>query len=283
MTKGNWAWVCVACGNEYPPLEYPPRECVICVDQRQFVPASGQRWMRLDDPALNDRRLTVDEVAPDLYSLQLTPTLGIGQRALFVRTRDGNVLWEPPGFVGESLVRWLEANGGIRAIASSHPHLVGASVSLSHLMGNVPVLFNGADYRWITRPDPVVELWSDRHGVVEGVELVQCGGHFPGSSVLLVAPGDRPGAILTGDTVMVGADRRSVSFMRSYPNLIPLSPRLVRGIADTLESLPFESIHGGFPGQDVMASGAHVVRYSADRYIGWITDTIRDPDDPDDD
>lgn len=280
MTNGDSPWICVACGNEFPPAADPPPECLICVDERQHVPADGQQWVRLDDPRHNDRTLSVDEIAPDLYSLQLSPTVGIGQRALFVRTPSGNVLWEPPGFVGAPLLDWITDHGGICAIASSHPHLVGASVSLSHLLGRVPVLFNRADARWITRADPVIELWSERHLVAEGAELVQCGGHFPGSSVLLLGGNDRQGAILTGDTLMVGADRRTVSFMRSYPNLIPLPERLVRGIADTVDALPFDRIHGGFPGHDVMENGREIVRFSADRYIGWITDAIQDPDDP---
>lgn len=273
-------WICVACGNEFAPAAEPPRECLICVDERQFVPADGQRWVRLDDPEHGHRTLTVDEIAPELYSLQLTPTVGIGQRTLFARTPSGNVLWEPPGYVGAPLLDWITEHGGVCAIASSHPHLVGASVSLSHLLGDVPVFFNRLDARWVTREDPAIRLWSDRQVVADGAELVQCGGHFPGSSVLLLDPAGRPGAILTGDTMMVGADRRSVSFMRSYPNLIPLSERVVRGIADTVDWLPFDRIHGGFPGHDVITGGPGVVRFSADRYIGWITDAIRDPDEP---
>ncbi|NLE81309.1 MAG: hydrolase [Rhodococcus sp.] len=280
MTNGASAWICVTCGNEFSPAAAPPAECLICVDERQHVPAEGQQWVRLDDPGHNDRALAVDEIAPGLFSLCLSPTVGIGQRAFFVKTPAGNVLWEPPGFVGAPLLDWIAEHGGVSAIASSHPHLVGASVSLSHLLGNVPVYFNRADSRWITREDSVIEPWSGRHVVTEGVELVQCGGHFPGSSVLLLTGADRPGAILTGDTLMVGADRRSVSFMRSYPNLIPLPERLVRGIADTVDALPFDRIHGGFPGHDITENGREVVRFSADRYIGWITDVIRDPDEP---
>ena len=37
-------WICATCGNHYPEQESPPRECVICADERQWVPSSGQRW-----------------------------------------------------------------------------------------------------------------------------------------------------------------------------------------------------------------------------------------------
>jgi len=37
-------WICATCANHYPDQESPPRECVICSDERQWVPSSGQRW-----------------------------------------------------------------------------------------------------------------------------------------------------------------------------------------------------------------------------------------------
>jgi hypothetical protein len=52
----------------------------------------------------------------------------------------------------------------------------------------------------------------------------------------------------------------------------------VRKIVTALEPLAFDRLYDGFaPG--VLTHGAkESIRYSADRYIGWITDTIRDPD-----
>ena len=72
----------------------------------------------------------------------------------------------------------------------------------------------------------VVTSFSTWRGSVEllpGVTLIQCGGHFPGSAVVLVASGD--GVLLSGDTVMVtpGADR--ATFIWSAPNQLPLSGR----------------------------------------------------------
>ena len=42
------------------------------------------------------------------------------------------------------------------------------------------------------------------------------------------------GAILSGDIVQVAADLGRVSFLWSYPNMMPLSGTTVRRIADTL-------------------------------------------------
>lgn len=271
------AWICVTCGNEYPPGPTPDA-CLICDDERQYVPAEGQLWAPLDPG--ESRSVTVRNPEPGLTEFTVDPAVGIGQRTFLVQTPAGNVLWEPPGFIGPALVRELHAAGPICAIVSSHPHLVGASVSLSHLLGDPPVYVNGLDRRWITRPDPVIEFWDDTLDLAPGVSLHRCGGHFPGSCVLHVAHGaGGRGLLLTGDTMMVSPDRASVSFMRSYPNLIPLSPRLVRQIVAAVGTLTFDRVYGAFG--NVIDSGAdQAVRASAERYIGWLTDRIRDPDEP---
>ena len=42
------AFICTACGTQYPPSEAPPDACLICTDERQFVLASGQSWTTLE-------------------------------------------------------------------------------------------------------------------------------------------------------------------------------------------------------------------------------------------
>ena len=81
-----------------------------------------------------------------------------------------------------------------------------------------------------------IEYWDGKPlEMVPGVTLIQCGGHFPGSAVLHWGQGaDGKGAICVGDTLSVVMDRRYVSFMNSYPNLIPLSAADVRGIVEAI-------------------------------------------------
>ncbi|MCG7633023.1 hydrolase [Gordonia McavH-238-E] len=271
-------WMCVFCANEFPPGENPPAMCPICDDDRQWLPESGPGFMPLDETA--DNALTTDEVESGLTALTVRPSVGIGQRGFVIATSDGNILWEPPGFIGPALVEWLERHGGLAAVAASHPHLVGASVSLSHRFGRVPVYYNDFDRRWVTRPDPVIEFWTDTADLPGGVRLVRCGGHFPGSAVLhLPDAANGRGAILTGDTVKGVMQPGMVTFMRSYPNMIPLSPRLVRQIADRIGELRFDRLYDAF-GVVIDHDARGVVETSARRYIGWATDEIVDPDDP---
>ena len=66
---------------------------------------------------------------------------------------------------------------------------------------------------------------------------------------------------------MVVPDRRHVSFMRSYPNLIPLPAAAVARIAAVVEPLRFDRIYGNPGWEKVVAAGAkESVARSADRY-----------------
>ena len=61
-------------------------------------------------------------------------------------------------------------------------------------------------------------------------------------------------------------DRRFVSFMWSYPNLIPLPGAEVLRIAAALEAYPFDRILGAWWDRLVPRDGNEVVRRSAERY-----------------
>jgi len=70
---------------------------------------------------------------------------------------------------------------------------------------------------------------------------------------------------------MVGQDRRTVSFMYSYPNYIPLNAAAVQWIAAALEPFEFEQVYGAWFGQNVLSAGKQAVRYSVRRYLHAIS------------
>ena len=264
-------WICATCAIEHPDTPEPPQVCEICSDERQYVPAGGQRWTTHGELAATGHRLRFRELEPDLFGITLEPKFGIGQRGLLVRTSEGNLLWEPPGFIDEVAVAAVRALGGVAMVAASHPHLVGCAVSWSHAFGGAPFLFAEADQQWVRRPDPVVELWKGEREILPGLTLVTCGGHFPGSAVAHWAAGaGGRGALLTGDTLGVGADRASVGVMRSWVNHVPLPPRAVRRIADAVRPWHFDRLYGGFSTIDSGAEKA--VHRSLERYLLWLDD-----------
>jgi hypothetical protein len=270
-------WSCATCGIEHPDTENAPAVCAICSDERQFVPATGQRWTTQAQMAAEGYRTSVEQLERDLYALTVEPELAIGQRGLIVRTPGGNLLWEPPGYLDQEAIEAVRDLGGLTAVSASHPHLTGASIQWSHAFGGVPVLVAAADRAWIRRPDPVIELWAGVRHVLRGITFIQCGGHFAGSAVAHWTPGaGGRGALLTGDTIAIGADRASVNVMRSYVNNIPLPERAVRRIMAAIDPYPYDRLYGAFRRLD--ADARVLVTATLERYITWLRGEL--PDEP---
>ncbi|MBE9928185.1 MBL fold metallo-hydrolase [Cellulosimicrobium cellulans] len=260
-------WICRTCAVEHAER---PAVCAICADERQWVPATGQAWTTLPELAAAGERLVLEELEPDLFGLTSEPSVGIGQQAKIVRTSAGTLLWDPPGYVDDAAVEQVRALGPVVAIAASHPHMFGVQVEWSRALGGVPVLVAEADAHWVARPDPVIETWTGEREVLPGVVLSQPGGHFPGSAVVHWAAGaDGRGVLLSGDTIFANPDRTSVSFMRSYPNRIPLSAAVVLRVAERVARRPFERLYNNFEGV-IPADARAVVLRSAQRHAAWV-------------
>jgi hypothetical protein len=262
-------WICATCGNHYPDTGDPPASCVICADERQWVPKSGQRWTTHDELAADGRRSEFWEEEPGLIGIGVSPSVGIGQRALLVRTDQGNLLWDPPGFVDDEAIARVREAGGLVAVTASHPHFYGAMTEWAHAFG-ADVLVPEADRDWVTLPDPAIRTWAGQLAVLPGVTLVQCGGHFPGSAVVHWAAGaGGAGALLTGDTIFVTPGEDRLSFIWSAPNRLPLPEPLIRGILDAVRPFPFDRIYGGWAA--TIRQGARPkLEASAERYIQFL-------------
>ena len=200
----------------------------------------------------------------------VVPELAIGQRLLLAESPQGNVVWDMIPLVDDAAVEAVRARGEVRAIAISHPHYYSGMVDWSEALGGVPILLHEADSEWIMRPDPKIELWSgDAKELGGGLTLLRLGGHYPGGTVLHDA---NTSTLLSGDIVMVIPDRRFVSFMWSYPNLIPLPAAEVGRIAAALEPWPFERILGAWWNRLVPRDGSEAVRRSAARYAAALAE-----------
>jgi hypothetical protein len=66
-------------------------------------------------------------------------------------------------------------------------------------------------------------------------------------------------------------DRRSVSFMYSYPNYIPLNGQAVRRIADIVEPLAFDRIYGAWWGRNIAIDAKAAFSASVRRYLSAIS------------
>jgi glyoxylase-like metal-dependent hydrolase (beta-lactamase superfamily II) len=177
------------------------------------------------------------------------------------------VLWDCISVLDDAGRERIAELGGIAAICISHPHFYGANVEIADAFG-ARILLPHADKEWIQRPSPRIELFDEQAEPVPGLTVARIGGHFDGAAVLHWPAGSGGrGALLTGDTITVVPDRRFVSFMWSYPNLIPLDEDTVQDIARRVERFAFDRIYGGWWGRIVVADGPAAIRRSADRYV----------------
>ena len=237
---------------------------MLCEDERQFVPPTGQVWKTMDELAREGYRTEVREVEPDLFGIGVKPGVGVGQRALIVRTSAGNLLWDPPAFIDQGAIDAVRQRGGLAAVSSSHPHMYGAIVEWSHAF-DAEIVLPQVDLEWLMRPDPAVRGWSGSLEVLPGVTLIQCGGHFPGSAVAhWTADG---GALFVGDTLFVTAAGDRVSFIWSAPNRLPLPEREVRRVVDALTPYPYQRMYGGWWDPVIDHDAEGIVERSAARYI----------------
>lgn len=215
----------------------------------------------------------IRRVETGLLGIGTEPGFAIGQRALLIETPQGNVLWDCISLLDETTLMAIKALGGISAIAISHPHFYSAMVEWSHAFG-APVYLHALNRPWVMRPDANTHFWDEEQLLLPGdLTLVHCGGHFPGAAVLHWPAGaEGKGVLLTGDIINVVSDRRYVSFMYSFPNLIPLPARAVRQVVAAVEPFAYDRIYGGWWDRMVLQDAKAGVRYSAERYIRAIQD-----------
>lgn len=260
-------FICVTCGTQFAETHTQPDACPICEDERQWVPPDGQIWTTLDE-LQRDHTNRIEEIEPHLTGIGTEPIFAIGQRALLVEGEGGNVLWDCISLIDDATVMTIQERGGISAIAISHPHYYSSMIEWSRAF-NAPIYLHADDRQWVMRPDQSICFWEgETLALGEGLTLIRGGGHFPGGTMLHWAAGaDGQGALLSGDIITVVPDMGWVSFMYSYPNLIPLPPAEVRAVAATVEPFQFDRIYAAWWNRVIPSGGKDAVRRSADRYV----------------
>lgn len=261
------AYICVACGTQFPPGNEPPDRCPICEDYRQPVRREGQAWTTLEE-LRSSHQNDLREIEQGLVGIGTNPRFAIGQRALLIQTPGGNVLWDCIPLLDAPTTARVHELGGIQHIAISHPHYYSSMVDWAHEFG-ATLHLAAADREWVVHPDPSISFWSGSVEPVPGVRVVQTGGHFEGAAVL-----HWKGALLTGDIIYVlpGRDPR-VSFMRSYPMLLPLSEPLLAGLVAAVDDLEFDRIYGAWWESVIDSNAKQVFRESAELYRNWLRRT----------
>ncbi|CAG9615101.1 hypothetical protein BACCIP111899_04337 [Bacillus rhizoplanae] len=261
-------YVCTTCGVQYELCEESPASCLICNEERQYVNPLGQSWTTLE--SLQESKSYKNEIVKEvenLYSLTTSPKFAIGQNAYLVQANKYNVLWDCITYIDEETVAKINELGRIHAIALSHPHYYSTQVEWAERF-DVPIYIHEDDKEWVMRPSNRIIFWSGESlKLSEDITLYRLGGHFNGGAVLHWKSGDEGrGILLTGDIIQVAADQRWVSFMYSYPNLIPLPASKVKEMAKRVKELKFNRLYNAFH-RIVKEKANEAVQKSAKRYI----------------
>jgi len=259
------SFICTACGTQYPESASAPAQCKICNEERQYVPASGQGWTTLEKLSKSHRN-SFQEYEPGVIGLGAG--FAIGQRALLVRTAGGNMLWDCVSTLDAATVTLIKGLGGLKAIAISHPHFYTSMNEWAHAF-DCPIHLHAADKEWIVNPSSSIKLWQgDTYSPWDGVTLIRCGGHFPGGTVMHSAGGaGGRGLVCSGDILSVTTDRKWVTFMRSYPNFIPLPADTVRRIGAAMQPFQYDVLYGHYFDRVIATNAKAVVEASVTRYV----------------
>ncbi|KDQ06584.1 hypothetical protein BOTBODRAFT_39495 [Botryobasidium botryosum FD-172 SS1] len=293
--------ICITCGNQFPvtstaDIAPAPHKCRVCEDPRQFVPATGQEWttyQKLLDADTKNKFMPIDE-DDRIVRILTDPGVGISQTPIILRTPRGIAIWDCCAFLDPSTVSDIlamtSAEQPLLGIFISHPHFYGSSLTWARALG-CSIYVHERDREWWLREDGLedgrVVWWNGtKLDIVEGLSVIRCGGHFDGSSVMhwdrssskdnaagdASAPHPTSGVVLCSDTFGIAPDRRTVTFLWSYPNMLPLPPQEVTKVWSALRPLQFEDAYSSWPGVQLNGEARKKVLDGARRFIqleGW--------------
>ncbi|WWC66731.1 uncharacterized protein I206_100636 [Kwoniella pini CBS 10737] len=288
--------ICKACGTQYSKTFNLTTNCKICEDPRQFIPSTGQEWTNLYDLG-QDRKhvLLQDEIDERISFISVEPGFAINQTPILIETFNGSYIWDCSALISLPLIGFLsKLKRPLKGIAISHPHFFATSLTWARAL-RVPLYLCEDDKEWYQRLNDIeaqdhIIWWKGEKELDKGVKLIQCGGHFPGSSILywdrLSEPpppkDDLPskptpvsGIIFTADTIMVQPTQKGFSFIWSVPNLIPLRPNSILAIQDRLKYLSFHEATSSWPNRWIREDAKMALEQSVITYLaaeGWRLD-----------
>ncbi len=219
-------FICTACGTQFPESDKPPAQCPICEEERQYVPARGQTWTTLE--ALSQSHMNaLARISSRALSASAPVSRSASARCCCKRRAAMCCGIASRRSMPRPSPR-SRRSAGCKAIAISHPHFYTTMVEWAKAF-DCPVYVHAADKEWIMRPDPAIQHVGRRNARIMGRrDADPLRRSFRGGSGAALAGREQPrGIVCSGDILTVATDRKWLSFMRSYPNFIPLSAREV--------------------------------------------------------
>ena len=254
--------ICKACGTEYDSKEIKNNHCIICDDDRQYIPEGGQAWTTHHE-LIKFRSVQIKCVYNNLYELTILPSFAIGQRAFLILSESGNILWDCIPLLDESTIAFINSKGGLKGIAISHPHYYSNMQTWASTF-NCHVYIHEKDKEW-TPKNEAINLWNGEEKFLwDEIKIINTGGHFPGACILHVPFLSEGGTVFCGDSLFISRSKRHIAIMYSYPNQIPVPVSEIKRIRLLVEKYQFDSLYGAFSFQNLTSEVKNILEKSMD-------------------
>ncbi len=257
--------ICNTCGTQHP-IDYDKELCFTCDEERQYIPPEGQSWTTHTE-LLATHKNRIVELNPNLYEILISPSFAIGQRCFLVISKSGNVLWDCIPLLDSATIDFINSKGGLKAIAFSHPHYYSNMNDWANVF-QCPIYIHQKDEPYIVFKGSSISLWQGSEiNLIDDIRLINIGGHFEGSCILIIPSMSHQGTMLCGDTMYLSPSRKHFAIMYSYPNRIPLPLSKIAEIKEHLLELNFDSIYGFYSYQNLVGNGKEILKVSFERYL----------------
>ena len=237
-----FSYVCTNCGFWQRHFTVPA-SCPVCTDFRHTPSEAGFEFWREDEAA---RRITTSwrEDENGIVVFQSDPKLGIGPNGHLVSSPAGNILFESPAWFSDAALAFIEAQGGVRFLAASHPHAYGALWQVQERFAPETLAIQTADLPW-TNAFRVTHPFDERLTLAPGAELIHTGGHFDGHAVLFLRERE---TLFAGDMVKFHLHDTPVgiSTHKAFNRAIPTSHAETRRYREAVEPLAFAEVYTTF-------------------------------------
>ena len=234
-------YVCTHCGF-WQTLPVRPVSCPVCLDFRHTPPENGFEFWSADEAA---GRITSHWHERDgIVTFRSEPGLGIGPHGYLIRLPAGNLLFESPPWYSAGALAAIEAAGGVRWLAASHPHAYGGLWQVQARFAPETMAIQRADLPW-TNTLRVNRPYDERLELTPGAELFHTGGHFDGHAVLFLR-GRR--TLFAGDMVKfhLAEVPPGISTHKGFNRCIPMSHAETRRYREVVQSLHFDEVYTTF-------------------------------------
>lgn len=145
-------------------------------------------------------RIKQDDYDKRIWSIWTEPAFAIGERAMFLETPAGNILWDCVANLDQLTVDFINSNGGIKAMLVTHRHFWTTRLDWAKEF-DCPLYLSVEESGWLCREDKdkrVKWITVITEEIFTDVAAVKLGGHFPGSLIL-----HWDNKIFTADTIAV--------------------------------------------------------------------------------